>query len=92
MSLNENELQQYLGGSPKEVIKEFPRVEEKETGELSEEDLMNSLGGSKYGVAVEQQLDKTNIFSDEVLAREKETAMMLGELEQPEQKQTGITK
>ena len=92
MSLNENELEQYLGGAPKEVIKEFPRVEEKETGELSEEDLMNSLGGLKYGVAVEQQLDQTNIFSEEVLAREKETAMMLGELEQPEQKQTEITK
>ena len=26
MSLNENELQQYLGGAPKELIKEFPRV------------------------------------------------------------------
>lgn len=92
MNLNERELEKYLGGAPKEAVVEFPKVEEMETGELSEDDLMNVLAGLDYGVAVEEQLDRHNIFSEEVLTREKETAMMLGELKQPEQNQTGVTK
>lgn len=92
MNLNERELEKYLGGASKEAVVEFPKVEEMETGELSEDDLMDALAGLDYGVAVEEQLDRNNIFSEEVLTREKETAMMLGELKQPEQNQTSVTK
>lgn len=83
MDSQEKEFERYLGGAPREAVEEFPKPQyEKQSDELSEEELMGAMGGLDYGVAVEHALKTEGVFSKENLAKEKETAQMLGELTQ----------
>lgn len=83
MDSQEKEFEQYLGGAPREAVQQFPKPQdEKQSDELSEQELIGAIGGLNYGVAVAHSLKTEGVFSEETLAREKETAQMLGELSQ----------
>ena len=80
--MEERELDQILGGAPREVVEEFPKP-----GELSEDDLMNVLaGGPNREVMVNAQLQHEELFRP--TAVENEMNAMLQELGQQEQVQT----
>lgn len=78
----EKEFEQYLGGAPKEVVKEFPKV-----GELSADDLdFPAAGYSSTTAASDHQfneLQKESVFRESSVADEK--ARMLAELDQAQQ-------
>ena len=78
----EKEFEQYLGGAPKEVVKEFPKV-----GELSVEDLDFPMAGYSSTTAASDhqfnELQKESVFRESSVADEK--ARMLAELEQSQQ-------
>ena len=85
MNSQEKDFERYLGGAPKAVVKEFPKPsEEKQSGEFTEEDIIGVIGGLGYGVSLDYSLKNSSPYSQEILEREKETAQMLGELEQEE--------
>lgn len=77
----EKEFEQFLGGAPKEIVKEF-----KKPGELSEDDLMTVLAGvPDRSVSVDMQLQNEEVFRRSAVDNEK--AAMFQELEQKTQSQ-----
>lgn len=84
----EKEFEQYLGGAPKEAVKEFPKV-----GELSESDLDFPAAGYTSTTAASDhqfnQLQREGVFREQSVADEK--ARMFAELEQAEQQETTNT-
>ena len=89
----EKEFEKYLGGAPREAVKEFTKPQDMvQPDELSEEDIMNVMGGLNYNVAQDYHQDQTNVFSQNVLDREKEFATMFQELEQKEEINNQIKK
>ena len=78
----EKEFEQYLGGAPKEVVKEFPKV-----GELSADDLDFPAAGYASTTAASDhqfnELQKESVFRESSVADEK--ARMLAELDQAQQ-------
>ena len=84
----EKDFEQYLGGAPKAVVKEFPKV-----GELSEDDLdFPAAGYTSTTVASDYQfndLQKESVFREQSVADEK--ARMFAELDQAAQQETSNT-
>ena len=78
----EKDFEQYLGGAPKEAIKEFPKV-----GELSADDLDFPMAGYPSTTAASthqfNQLQKETIFRESSVNDEK--ARMFEELESSKQ-------
>ena len=89
----EKEFDKYLGGAPREAVEEFTKPQDMiQPDQLSEEDIMNVIGGLEYSIGQEYQQDKTNAFSQNVLDREKEFAAMFKELEQRSETNNQIKK
>lgn len=84
----EKEFEKYLGGAPKDVVEEFPKV-----GELSEEDLNFGMAGYKNtATAADYQfnhLQREEVFRESSVTAEKER--MFAELEQAGQQEISNT-
>lgn len=80
----EKEFEQYLGGAPKEVVKEFPKV-----GELSADDLDFPAAGYTSTTSASNhqfnELQKESVFRESSVEDEK--ARMVAELEQSKPKE-----
>lgn len=75
----EKEFEQFLGGAPKEMVKEFAKP-----GELSEDELMDVLAGvPDRNVSADMQLQNEDVFRRSVVDNEK--AAMFQELDQQSQ-------
>ena len=79
----EKEFEEYLGGVPRQAVKEFTKPQDKtQPDQLSDDDLMDAIAGVGYDIAHDYQQDKVDLFSPNVLNRENEFAEMFQELEE----------